>query len=134
MDEIALSGMVFFGTHGVNPEEQELGQRFGLDLTLRLDLTQASRSDVLADTVSYSAIYKLVRQEMEGEPSKLLEHLAGRIARLVLSHDDRIRQVQARVSKLSPPLKGSTTGEVSVTLTLARDVQTLSGGSLSDGR
>jgi dihydroneopterin aldolase len=123
MDEIALTGMVFFATHGVNPEERELGQRFGLDLTLRLDLTAASQSDVLADTVSYSAIYKLVKREMEGEPSRLLEHLAGRIVRLVLSHDDRIRQVRVKVSKLSPPLKGSTTGEVSVTLTRERDGQ-----------
>src|SRR3954470_10152555 len=116
MDEIALTGMVFFGNHGVNPEERTLGQRFGLDLTLRLDLTAASQSDALEDTVSYSAIYKLVKREIEGEPSNLLEHIAGRIARAVLAHDQRIQQVRVRVSKLSPPLKGSTAGESSVTL------------------
>ena len=104
MDEIALTGMVFFGTHGVNPEERTLGQRFGLDLTLHLDLTAASELDDLADTVSYSAIYKLVKREMEGEPKNSLEHLAGRIARAVLAHDQRIEQVRVKVSKLSPPL------------------------------
>src|SRR5437867_87827 len=116
MDEITLSGMVFFGGHGVNPEETALGQRFGIDVTLWLDLSKAARSDDLADTVSYSAIYKLVRAEVEGEPSKLLEHLAGRVLRQVLQHDPRIIEARVRVSKLSPPLKGSTTGEVAVTL------------------
>jgi dihydroneopterin aldolase len=121
MDEISLTGMVFFGTHGVNPEERTLGQRFGLDLILRLDLTAASESDDLADTVSYSAIYKLVKREMEGEPSNLLEHLTGRIARSVLAHDDRIEHVRVTVSKLNPPLKGSTSGQSSVTLSRSRD-------------
>jgi dihydroneopterin aldolase len=124
MDEISLTGMVFFGTHGVNPEERALGQRFGLDLTLRLDLTAASESDDLADTVSYSAIYKLAKREMEGDPSNLLEHVAGRIARAVLAHDERIEQVRVKVSKLSPPLKGSTSGESSVTLVRSRNKQT----------
>ena len=71
MDEIELAGLTFFGTHGVNAEETELGQRFGLDLTLWLDTRKAAESDAIGDTVSYSAIYKLVRREMEGEPSKL---------------------------------------------------------------
>jgi dihydroneopterin aldolase len=120
MDEIALTGMTFFGRHGVNAEETALGQRFGLDLSIWLDLSAASESDRLADTVSYSAVYKLVREAMEGEPSQLLEHIAGRIARAVLAHDPRIERVRVKVSKLSPPLKGSTTGEVSVILTRSR--------------
>src|SRR4051812_43511999 len=120
MDEISLTGLTFFGTHGVNPEETELGQRFGVDVTFRLDLTAASQSDDLSETVSYAAIFKLVRREMEGMPSKLLEHLAGRIAGQVLDQDKRIQSVRIRVSKLQPPLKGSTTGEVSVTLTRSR--------------
>src|SRR5438270_12443456 len=108
MDEISLKGLVFFGKHGVNPEETELGQRFGVDLTIRLDLSAAARTDRLTDTVSYSTLYKLVRAEMEGEPSKLLEHLAGRLLGKVLEYDDRIVEAEVRVSKLNPPLKDST--------------------------
>src|SRR5437016_883238 len=111
MDEIMLKGLVFFGTHGANPEETELGQRFGVDLAIRLDLSRAAATDDLADTVSYSAIYKLVRAEMEGEPSNLLEHLAGRLLSKVLAHDSRILEADVTVSKLQPPLKGSTAGE-----------------------
>src|SRR6476646_609588 len=54
MDEIILRSMVFFGTHGVTPDETAIGQRFGVDVTLRLDLEAAGQSDDLADSVSYS--------------------------------------------------------------------------------
>ncbi len=120
MDEIALTGMVFFGSHGVNPEETALGQRFGVDVSFWLDLNAAALSDDLNDTVSYSAVYKLIRQLVEGEPSKLLEHLAGRLGSSILSQDERIERVRVCISKLSPPLKGSTSGQVAVTLTRSR--------------
>ena len=123
MDEIALTGLVFFGTHGVNPEETTLGQRFQVDVVLRLDLSKAATSDQLEDTVSYSAIYKLVRKEVEGEPSKLLEHLASRLINTILDHDTRIEKVRIRVTKLNPPLKGSATGQVSVVLERPRRPQ-----------
>ncbi len=115
-DQITLRGLVFFGRHGANPEETTLGQRFGLDLTVWLDLARAAQTDTLDDTVSYSALYKLARAEMEGEPSQLLEHLAARVLRAVLVHDPRIKEAEVVVTKLNPPLKGSTTGDVSVTL------------------
>lgn len=120
MDEIMLRGLVFFGTHGVNKEETELGQRFGVDLILRLDLAEASRTDDLNDTVSYSAIYKLVRSEVEGKPSKLLEHLAGRLVDKVLAHDPRIQEAEVTLTKLQPPLKGITAGDVAVRLVRRR--------------
>src|SRR3954452_13554493 len=116
MDEIILSGLVFFGTHGVNPEETSLGQRFSVDLTLSVDLERAGQSDDLADTVSYSMIYKLVRAEVEGAPSKLIEHLAARVLRTVLRHDRRIVTAEVIVAKLNPPLKGNTTGQVGVSM------------------
>jgi dihydroneopterin aldolase len=120
MDEIELRGLVFFGRHGVNPEETELGQRFSVDLTVWLDLSKAAESDDLNDTVSYSALYKLVRAEVEGAPSKLIECVAGRILSKVLDHDARISKARVAVGKISPPLKGSTTGEVYVRLERSR--------------
>ena len=43
MDEITLGGLLFFGTHGVNPEETALGQRFGVDDAPRLGGTVIPR-------------------------------------------------------------------------------------------
>lgn len=120
MDEIRLTNMVFFGTHGVNPEETALGQRFGVNLCVWLDLSQASSTDSIERTVSYAGLYKLVQAEVEGTPSKLLEHLAGRIVNKVLAHDPRIERARVEVSKPSPPLKGSTTVAVAVVLERSR--------------
>ena len=116
MDEISLRGLTFFGRHGVNPEETSLGQRFGIDVTFWLDLAKAAASDRIEDTVSYSAIFKLIRTEVEGVPSKLLEHLAGRLVDRIVAQDNRILKVSVTVTKLNPPLGGSVTGNVSVTL------------------
>lgn len=123
MDEIRLTGFTFFGTHGVNPEETALGQRFGVNISLWVDLTEASLSDNIGTTVSYSNIYKLVRREVEGEPSRLLEHLAGRLLKVIFEHDNRIERAKVEVIKLNPPLKGSTTGQVSVVLERTRTNQ-----------
>lgn len=114
MDEIRLTGLTFYGYHGANPEETTLGQRFVVDATLWLDLSRAAARDDLSDTVSYSAAFKLIRREVEGEPSKLLEHLAGRIAGGLLGLDERIGRVRVCVTKPAPPLKGSVAGEVGV--------------------
>src|SRR5947209_17765341 len=103
MDEIRLSGLAFFGTHGANPEETALGQRFGVDVSLWLDLSRPIESDNLEDTVSYSAIYKLVRSEVEGTPSRLLEHLAGRLVRPMLAPDTRIERPSVTVTNPNPP-------------------------------
>jgi dihydroneopterin aldolase len=106
-DEIRLEGMIFFGRHGVNEEETRLGQRFGVDLAIRANLEAAINSDEVADTISYAALYKLVRDEVEGRPSKLLEHLAGRILRRVLESDVRISSAKVHVTKQQPPISGS---------------------------
>lgn len=120
MDTIVLRDLVFFGTHGVNPEETALGQRFSVTLCVWLDLSRAATSDNLEDTVSYSGLYKLVKAEVEGPPSKLLEHLAGRILRKILEYDARIGRASVQIGKLNPPLKGSATGEVVVTMERGR--------------
>ena len=106
-DRIILTGMQFYGFHGVNPEERRLGQPFIVDLTAELDLGPAGASDNLADTVSYTHLYRAVRDVMEGEPYNLLEAAARNIADTVLSHQALVSGVRVRVSKPRPPIKGS---------------------------
>ena len=84
-DEILLEGMRFYAYHGVNPEERALGQRFTVDVVLAVDLRRPGQSDDLADTVSYSAVYKVVRGIVEGEPRKLIEAVAEEIAAAILT-------------------------------------------------
>ena len=97
---------MFYGFHGMNPAEQELGQRFIVDLTATLDLGQAGTSDMLEDTVSYTRLYQTVKEVMEGPSRKLLENVAETIAGRLLDQQD-ISAVQIRIKKPEVPMKGS---------------------------
>ena len=120
MDKIFLRGLVFYGFHGVNSEEQALGQRFRVDVTLWADLAPAAASDAVADTISYATVYKRVRALVEGPPYALLESLAGRLCADLLALDARIGRVRVRVRKVAPPLKGAAVGVAGVELTRGR--------------
>ena len=105
-DRIHLEGMVFYGFHGVSPAEQEVGQRFVVDLEARRDLRAAGLSDDLRDTVSYSHLYREVKQIVEGSSRKLLESLAEAIAKRILDEFD-VESVRIMVKKPEAPIKGS---------------------------
>ncbi len=106
-DRIILSGMQFYGFHGVNAEERALGQPFVVDVEAELDLSAAGESDRLADTVSYTHLYRLAKGVMEGEPLNLLEAAAGEIAGAALRQHPSINAVRVRVRKPRPPIRGS---------------------------
>ena len=99
--------MRFYAFHGVNPEERTLGQRFTVDVVLAVDLRQAGQSDDLADTVSYSAVYKLVRGIVEGEPRALIEAVAETVAAEILAGFPPVALVTVTVRKPEVPMKGS---------------------------
>jgi 7,8-dihydroneopterin aldolase/epimerase/oxygenase len=112
-DSIRLTGLTFYGYHGVLPEERRLGQRFVVELELNLDLAPAGRSDDLTDTVNYSELYRLVRDVVEGEPRNLLEAVAEQIAETVQKQTGA-ETVRVRVAKPWAPVKGMAAGVVSV--------------------
>lgn len=105
-DKMQLEGLRFYGYHGVHDAEQQLGQRFVVDLEMELDLRPAGLSDDPADTVNYSLVYQAVKQIMEGPPRKLLENVAEAIASCVLK-DFGVDSVRVKVKKPEVPVKGS---------------------------
>jgi dihydroneopterin aldolase len=105
-DKIVLSGMVFYGYHGVLPEEKTLGQRFVVDLEVEADLHTAGISDTLSDAINYAEAYQTVKEIMEGPPKNLLESVAENVAQRVLSRF-AITAVRVRVTKPSPPIPGA---------------------------
>ena len=105
-DRILLTGMTFYGYHGVRPEEKELGQRFVVDLELELDLSAPAVSDDLRDTVDYSRVYQVVREIVEGPSRNLLEAVAEETARGVLSAFP-VDGVRVRVTKPHVSIRGA---------------------------
>ena len=76
--KIELLGMEFLAYHGCLASEKENGGSFVVDFRATVDLAAAAQSDDLADTLDYSASYKVVAAEM-ARPADLLENVAGRV-------------------------------------------------------
>lgn len=103
MDRMLVKRMVFFGYHGVIPEENRLGQKYYVDLDMRLDLARAAATDDVADTVNYAEVHALVKEIVEGAPVKLIETLAQNIASAVLGTYTSIIETTVSVTKPNPP-------------------------------
>lgn len=117
-DEITLTGLTAHGHHGVFDHERRDGQRFTVDVTLRLDTTRAAASDDVTDTVHYGELAGAIVAIIEGEPVNLIETLAHRIAETVLA-DDRVAETAVTVHKPQAPIPHQF-ADVSVTVTRGR--------------
>jgi dihydroneopterin aldolase len=104
-DVIRLSGMSFYGYHGVTVAEKETGGLFEVDCELEVDLSDASSSDRLGDTVDYHHVHRVIRDTVEGKAFALLEGLAGRLATKILDTFP-VYSVTLRVRKMNPPIPG----------------------------
>lgn len=105
MDKILLKDMVFYGHHGFNSAEKELGQHWSVDLEIEGDLSNPAKTDNLKDTIDYTKVYKKVKGVIENENFSLLESIAERIADKILDSFPAY-EVVVRVKKQHPPLGG----------------------------
>jgi len=103
-DRIRLKSMQFYGHHGVDAAERDLGGRFAFDIELVADLTRAGESDDLSHTVDYKAVYDLVAR-IQRRGFNLLESLAHNIAHEILTAFE-VEEVTVRARKQSVPLGG----------------------------
>ncbi len=104
--KIHLKNMLFYGYHGDLAEENTLGQRFIVDLTLALDIAEVARTDALEATVDYVAVHEVCRKLVEEERVRMIETLAARIAERLLKGFPRLTAVDVTVKKPSVPMKG----------------------------
>ena len=103
--KIELNGLRFRAYHGVLESERRCGGDFIVDFSCSYPIGAAMRSDALEDTLDYSAVYQVIAREM-AIPSRLLEHVAGRIARALREAFPAMGPASLRIAKKNPPLGG----------------------------
>ena len=103
-DTIFIKGLVIHARHGVMDHETEVGQRFVIDLELYTDLSEPSRSDRLADTVSYADVVATTTAAFKNTNYKLLERAAGAVADSIFAAFARIDAVKITVHKPHAPI------------------------------
>jgi len=114
-DLIEIKGIKSFGYHGVFESENIAGQDFFVDVLLELDLTHASVTDDVSDTVNYAEITDLVVEEVTGDRVALIEKLAGRIADRIRNAYPQIAAVSITVHKPQAPVNAQVK-DISVTI------------------
>lgn len=112
---IELENMEFQAFHGCYALEQQVGNRFRVNVTISADLSAAAQSDQITDTINYLTVFESVREQMS-ITSHILEHVAQRIIDTLYADFPQSQQIRVKVSKLAPPLGGKIE-QVSVTLT-----------------
>ena len=114
--KVELYGLHVFGYHGVEEEEQQLGQLFLYDL--ELEVGEQGASDRIEDAVDYREVALLVR-EISGRRFNLLEALAATIADALLERFD-VERVRVRVRKPQVKPAGLTVEHSAVTVERTR--------------
>ncbi|HEX4060539.1 MAG TPA: dihydroneopterin aldolase [Streptosporangiaceae bacterium] len=116
LDRIALRGLRVRGRHGVYEHERRDGQEFVVDAVLGLDTRPAAAGDDLARTVDYGALADRLAAVVSGEPVRLIETLAERLALTCLA-EPAVQEVEITVHKPQAPLAQPVQD---VTVTIAR--------------
>ncbi|MCD8305157.1 MAG: dihydroneopterin aldolase [Prevotella sp.] len=107
--QIIINDARFFARHGALPQEQLTGGWFVLNVRIDCPFARAIDEDNLEATLSYADVYAVLKREM-AVPGKLLEHVAGRIAKALFAEFPLIERVDIELTKETPPMGGDTRG------------------------
>ncbi len=111
---IRLDRMEFRAFHGCYDLEQQVGNRFTVDMEITTELGEVATQDDVRLAVNYLEVYAIVRRTMQ-QTQRTIERVAMNIIEAVKTAYPQIRLVRCRVTKLAPPLGGKLQG-VSVEL------------------
>ncbi len=103
--QITLDAMRFYAYHGVGEQETRVGNTFVVDLVMTAPVERAVAYDTIEDTIDYAEAYEVVRREMN-VPSRLIEHVAGRILSALKEAFPQLLAVELKLSKQNPPFGG----------------------------
>jgi 7,8-dihydroneopterin aldolase/epimerase/oxygenase len=105
MVEINLTGAEFFAHHGFYPEEQLLGGRFLLDISVSFLPSGDLIFDEINNTVNYEQLYNIACDEMNNT-RKLIETVAQSICDRIKEEFPFVVKIRVCLQKMNPPLKG----------------------------
>lgn len=115
MVEINLNDAEFFAFHGYYPEEQLLGCRFLVSISVSFTPSDKLHEDELKNTVNYEQLYNIACEEMK-VTRKLIETVATGIFDTIKQQFPFINSAKVTIKKMNPPLKGKV-GHSSVVIT-----------------
>ncbi len=104
MDQIIIKDLEIYGHHGVLKEENVLGQKFLVSMSLGLSLHKAGVSDDIHDSIDYAQVSHLVKEEMEKTTYQLIEALAEHLCEAVLMAFSEVESITMELKKPWAPI------------------------------
>ncbi len=103
LTKITIDRQKVFARHGALPQERLVGAYYYVSVEAETEDDTATRTDRLADTLSYADISQVITEEM-GVRSDLLENVAGRIKERLIGCHPSVCRLSVRIIKENPPL------------------------------
>lgn len=100
---IRIQSLELFAHHGVYDEERKTGNRFEVDVEVRVPETFGIRDEIEA-TLDYTRIAGIVSDVSNSATYKLLERFCDDICSAVFALDEAIAEAVVRIRKLAPPM------------------------------
>lgn len=116
---ISLNDVRLYAYHGVMEQERRVGGEYSVSLRVHYNIYKAMQTDEVADTLNYAELLEMVKREM-AVPSKLLEHVAGRIGESVFQRFPQAEAIDLTITKMNPPM-GACCAGASVSVHLIND-------------
>ena len=101
MDLVRLNDVVIFAKHGASAGERDMEQEFNISLEIEADLSVASETDTLSDTINYSHLHALVTRVVRETSYQLLERLGKHVLDEIFE-DKRVKRASVSIKKLRP--------------------------------
>lgn len=105
--KIKLNKMVFYGHHGVHPEERKLGQRFMVDFCFETEDKNDKNIKHIEDTIDYTQVFEIIKDVLENKEFMLLENCGNTILDSIMNSFPKISKCIVNIQKPSVPIKGS---------------------------
>lgn len=104
LDKIAIEGLEVFANHGVFPEENKLGQKFVVSVTLYTDTRRAGETDDLSASIHYGEAAHAIDEFMRVHTFKLIETAAESVAAMLLDRCPGAYGVRVKLEKPWAPV------------------------------
>ena len=104
LDRLAIERLEFEGFVGIDESERTTAQPLAVDIEVLFDLSEATATDDLKNTVDYAVVADKIVATAKQEQFTLIETLGERLAEVILA-EPLVSEVHLWVRKLRPPLK-----------------------------
>lgn len=108
---ITVEGIKCYAYHGCVDQEGLIGSDYVVDVHISMDLSKSMESDELIHTADYVMVTEVVRSQMAIR-SKLIEHVGGRILKVLAKKISGKKSIELKIKKINPPVNSQLSAAV----------------------